>query len=154
MNRNERVIYLANVLQIAGADREISTQEAEAVERIKKDIGAGQEDLKEAIERVSGGGHKIKPVGRFSDQIRNLEDMVFVAASDSGISAEEKPDIVSFAKAVGVSQKQVNRILTEAGKRAEPGHHFKPCPSCEKDIPTASKFCPQCGTNLIGYGDE
>ena len=79
MTREEMVLYLANVISIAGVDKEISSNEGEAIESVRQEIGASEMDFKKALNAVAGGDHRITPVGRFSDKIRNLEDMFFTA---------------------------------------------------------------------------
>ena len=149
MTREERIIYLGNVVHVAGADGEVSPREGEAIERVREDLGAPADDLAEALQSVARGDHGIAPVGRFSDRVRNLEDMVFVAVCDGRFSGAEKPEVVSFAKEVGVSQAQVNRILKEAKDRLSPdAPSGATCPACGKSIPAESLFCPACGRDL------
>jgi uncharacterized tellurite resistance protein B-like protein len=149
MTREERITYLGNVVQVAGADGEVSPREGEAIERVRKELDASADDLAEALQSVARGTHSIAPVGRFSDRIRNLEDMIFVAVCDGRFSGEEKPEVVSFAREVGVSQTQLNAILKEARERVSPeASSDSLCPGCGKAIPPESRFCPHCGRDL------
>ncbi len=148
MTRKERIVYLGNVAHVAGADSEVSPKEGEAIEQVRKEMGIPEEDLARALQAVGQGRHSVAPVGRFSDRIRNLEDMVFVAVCDNRFSGDEKPEIVGFAKQVGVSQAQLNEILKEARQRSAPGASGGVCSSCGKTFPAGSKFCPGCGRDL------
>lgn len=148
MIREERVSYLGNVAQVAGEDGEISEEEGRAIERVRKEIGASREELAEALRDVGQGEHETVPVGRFSDRVRNLEDLVLVSLCDGLFSGTEKPEVLSFARQVGVSQVQLNEILAEARKRLQPGTVGASCPACGRPLPPNSKFCPKCGEDL------
>lgn len=148
MIQEERVTYLCNVVQVAGADGEISAGEGKTIERVRKEIGASREELAEALRAVGQGGLEIVPVGRFSERVRNLEDMVFVSLCDGHFSKSEKPEIVSFAKQIGLSQAQLNQIPAEARKRLKPIRGDGSCPACGNPLPPNSRFCPKCGVDL------
>ena len=149
MTREELITYLGNVIQVAGADGEVSPREGEAIERVREELGVPPDDLAQALQAVARGEHSVTPVGRFSDRIRNLEDMIFVAVCDGRFSGEEKPEVVSFAREVGVSQAQLNGILKEARERVSPEASSDAlCPGCGKAIPPESRFCPHCGRDL------
>lgn len=148
MTREERVLYLSNVAQVAGADGKVSPREGEAIERVRKELGARKEELAEALRAVARGGHSIQAVGRFSDRVRNLEDMLLVAVCDGRFSGKEKPEVAAFAKEVGVSQAQLDRVLREAVQRVKAGASAAVCPSCSKPVPPESRFCPGCGADL------
>ena len=148
MIEQERVSYLCNVARVAGADGEISPEEGQAIERVREEIGASREEMAEALRAVGQEERETVPVGRFSDKIRNLEDMVLVSVCDGRFSGSEKPEILSFAKEVGVSQAQLNEILAEARKRLKPKRNNGSCPACGKPLPPNSKFCPPCGADL------
>jgi uncharacterized tellurite resistance protein B-like protein len=151
MTKEERITYLGNVVHVAGADGEVSPLEGEAIEQVREELGASADDLAEALRAVAAGAHDVMPVGRFSDRVRNLEDMIFVAVCDGRFSGEEKPEVVSFAKEVGVSQTQLNGILKEARERMSPAAASETrCPGCGQTIPPESRFCPACGRDLRG----
>jgi len=145
MNKEDMVPYLANVAFVSVADGAFSPNEAKAIDSIRKEIGAGEQELTEALNIVARGGHKISSVGRFSDKVRNLEDMIFVSLADGNLDKKEKPEILSFAKAIGISQTQLTQLLSEAKLRAKSQSGQIICPSCSKEIPPESKFCPFCG---------
>ena len=148
MNRDELIAYMANVAMIAAADGKLSPEEAKAIDTVRAELGVEQGQMDAALEKVAKGKHKIAPVGRFSDKTRNLEDMIFVALADNEISKAEKPEILSFAKSINISQGQLSVILSEAKNRIKPPDAPLVCPSCGKEIPQASKFCPLCGNKL------
>jgi len=142
------VFYLANILLISGIDGVLTPLEAKAVEGICQEIGASEIDFQNALNTITQGDYKLRPVGRFSDKIRNLEDMFFVSLSDGELSKSEKPELLSFAKEVKISQNQLTEILTESKLRIKIQRATIKCSSCSKEIPPESKFCPQCGANI------
>ena len=146
MTKEDKVLYLANVALISAVDGEISPLEAQAIECVSEEIGATKDDLREALTSVAHGEHQITPVGRFSDKIRNLEDMIFVSLSDGELSKPEKPEVISFAKSIMITQDMITKIVSESKIRLESRKAFMICTSCNNEIPDGSKFCPQCGT--------
>lgn len=104
--------------------------------------------MHKALTSVAQGDHQITPVGRFTDRVRNLEDMIFVSISDGELSKSEKPEILSFAKSIKITQDQLTEILSESKLRIKLLKALKKCASCGKEIPSQSKFCPQCGAEV------
>jgi hypothetical protein len=148
MVKDQRVIYLANVAFIAAADGKIKPSEAKAIESIRKEIGATESDLRTALTRVAQGSHTLFPVGRLSDKIRNLEDMVFVSLKDDEFVDSEKTELLLFAKSIQITQDQLRGLLSESKARVLLQKTALTCDSCEKEIPSDSKFCPQCGVKV------
>ena len=148
MNPKDAVLYLANVILISAADGRLSDDEGNAIEAVRKEIGASEEQLKEALAAVAQGRHRATPVGRFSERARNLEDMVFVSLADGDMSQAEKPELLSFAKQIKVTQAQITEILAQAKERSRTLAGGPTCASCNREIPPDSKFCPFCGESL------
>ncbi|MGD9031101.1 MAG: zinc-ribbon domain-containing protein [Desulfobacteraceae bacterium] len=149
MTNDEKMLHLSNVVLIAGTDHVISEAEASAIEVVCQQIGASKSDLKKALHAVSHGKYKLTPFGRFSDKVRNLEDMILVAISDGEISKSEKPEILSFAKTIKISQDQITDILSEAKLRMKSQKTTLTCTSCGKEIPPDSIFCSECGHRVV-----
>lgn len=148
MIKDQRVVYLANVVFIAAADGKIKPSEAKAIESIRKDIGASESDLRQALTRVAKGNHTLFPVGRFSDKIRNLEDMIFVSLKDSELLESEQSEIVWFAESIQLTQDQLSSIRSESKVRVLLQKTSLTCAACKKEIPSDSKFCPYCGVSV------
>ncbi|MBW1703559.1 MAG: zinc ribbon domain-containing protein [Deltaproteobacteria bacterium] len=148
MRKEDMIPYLANAALVSVADGEFNPDEAKAIDSIRKEIGAGEQELKEALNIVARGGLKLMPVGRFSDKVRNLEDMIFVSLVDGKLDKKQKPEILSFAKAIKISQTQLTQLLSETKLRLKPQSGPIKCPSCSKEIPPESKFCPFCGGKI------
>jgi uncharacterized tellurite resistance protein B-like protein len=149
MTDEEKLLYLSNVVFIAGTDHVISEAEAKTIEIVRQQIGASKNDLKKALHAVNHGKHQLTPFGRFSAKVRNLEDMIFVAISDGEISKSEKPEILSFAKTIKISQDQIRDILSEAKLRMNSQKATLTCTSCGKEIPPDSIFCSECGHRVV-----
>ncbi|NIR15058.1 MAG: zinc ribbon domain-containing protein [Desulfobacterales bacterium] len=75
--------------------------------------------------------------------------MILVAISDGEISRSEKPEILSFAKTIKISQDQISEILSEAKLRIKSQKTTLTCTSCEKEIPPDSIFCSECGHRVV-----
>lgn len=148
MNPKDAVPYLANVILISAADGKLGRIEGEAIEAVRKEIGASEEQLKEALETVAQGRHRATPVGRFSERARNFEDMVFVSLANGEISKAEKPELLSFARQIKVTRGQITEILAQARERSKTLAGGPACTSCKREIPPDSKFCPFCGTGV------
>jgi uncharacterized tellurite resistance protein B-like protein len=148
MTGKGRVNYLANLLATAKADGAISKEEEGAIERVFKEINANKADLKEAKRINEMGDYEVTPAGRYSERIRNLEDMIFVALSDSDLCDSEKGVIISFAKAIGARQEQIDTILSESITRFRTYRATVICPNCAHEIPSDWKFCAECGASI------
>ena len=148
MAEEDRVLYLANIISISRVDGKLSSHEQKAIEEICQTIGARKDDLDEAMKAVEGGDYQVTPVGRFSDKVRNLEDMVFIALSDGQLPESEKKEIRSFARAINVNQDQINEIVSESKDRLRPESPLLTCPACEEKIQCDSTFCAYCGVKI------
>ncbi|MBW1803828.1 MAG: zinc-ribbon domain-containing protein [Deltaproteobacteria bacterium] len=148
MNDEEKIVYLANLVLISSADGNLSPEEAKAIEECRIHIGAEKIDLQQALESVVQGKHNITPAGCYSEKVKNLEDMVYIAILDGVLSESEKPEILSFAKAIKMTQDQVTEIFSEAKQHVQVKKAGTQCTGCRKEIPPASKFCPYCGAKV------
>ena len=148
MAEEDRVLYLANIISISRVDGKLGSHEQKAIEEICQTIGARKDDLDEAMKAVAGGNYQVAPVGRFSDKVKNLEDMVFIALSDGQLPESEKKEIRSFARAINVNQDQINEIVSESKNRLRPESPLLTCPACEEKIQRDSTFCAYCGAKI------
>ena len=117
MNEEEQVQYLANIFHVARADARVEVQENSLVEKMAKGIGAGYLETRNGLDLAMGKNFEIKFPERFSERIRNLEDMLVLAYSDKNLHELEKKIIIDFAKEVGVNQTQIKIMQKEAKKR-------------------------------------
>ncbi len=140
--------YLANIILVISADGARAPKEAEALERIRGEIGAKKGDLNKAIKLVEGRIHKLTKVGRWSIQISNLEDMLFVALVDGELKDAESSVLTEFAEKLGINQPQLDLMQAEAERRISVVTDKK-CVGCSAKIPAEAKFCPHCGAAAI-----
>jgi uncharacterized tellurite resistance protein B-like protein len=147
MTGKEFVSYLANLIMISKADGSVSEEKQAAIVWAFEEINANETDFEEAKRITDKDGYQVTPVGRYSERIRNLEDMIFVALSNSALSDPEKILMRSFAKAIGVKQEQIDTILSEAIARFRAYRATITCPNCGYEIPAAWRFCSECGTD-------
>ncbi|UCG65566.1 MAG: zinc-ribbon domain-containing protein [Deltaproteobacteria bacterium] len=146
MTDKEFVSYLANLIMISKADGSISEEEQAAIAWVYEEINANETDFEEAKRITEKDGYQVTAVGRYSERIRNLEDMIFVALSDNALSDPEKILMRSFAKAIGAKQEQIDTILSEAIARFRAYRATITCSNCGYEIPAAWRFCSECGT--------
>ena len=142
------VTYLANIIKIAQMDGKLDPREQDAIGDICRRLGAEENDLAEAIKKVAQGKHPMTPVGRFSDKIRNLEDMLFVAMADGELSKPEKDEMLAFVKKISITQDQIKIILTETKLKINLRQATLKCVQCGVTLTPDSKFCTSCGTKV------
>ncbi len=150
MTGKELVRYLANLIMVSKADGSMGEEEQEAIAWAFEEIHARETDFEEAKTITENGDYQATPAGRYSERIRNLEDMIFVALSDSALSEPEKVLIRSFAKAIGAKKGQIDTIVSEAITRFRTYKATIICPNCRYEIPAAWRFCSECGTAIRG----
>jgi uncharacterized tellurite resistance protein B-like protein len=148
MNPSEFVQYLANVMSIARADGILSPTEETALSSVTAEIGAKKKDSKEAERLAAQPDFQSRPVGRHSDCVRNVEDMIFVALADGDLSEAEQRRIVAFASQIGISQEQIDKIVAEADRRVKTQKGSLVCPKCAARCEGSAKFCPECGAPI------
>lgn len=148
MTDEDKIKYIANVAWISAVDGKVSPLEAKAIEDIRQEIGATESDLHKALTAVAQGSYQLSPVGRFSDNVRNLEDMIFVSLADGDFAKSEKAEVLSFAKSIKVTQDQLSEIVSASKQRLKTQKTTMLCDACGQEIPSNSKFCPKCGVKL------
>jgi len=117
MNKQEQVNYLANIYHLVIADGEVDRLEKKVFEDISRDIGAGYFERKEAMELARKERYQLQSVSRWSDRIRNLEDMLFAAFCNGILEPAEKKLIKDCANRSGINQQQFEIIKKEAKRR-------------------------------------
>jgi len=117
MKREETIGYLANIYAVVAADGAVERIEERVFEEIAREIGAGYFERKQAIEKAGKESLPARLALRWSDQVRNLEDMLFVGYSDGSLDPSEKKAIVGYANFLGISQSQLAAIREEAKRR-------------------------------------
>ncbi len=86
-------------------------------EAIAREIGAGYLERKQGIARAGEDGMPIRLELRWSDQVRNLEDMLFVGYCDGSLDPTEKQVIIRYAQFLDISQSQLSFIREDAKRR-------------------------------------
>ncbi|WP_139191948.1 zinc ribbon domain-containing protein [Thiocapsa roseopersicina] len=147
---NEKMVrYLMNVIGLARADNSLSPRESGAIEFVQTAIGARKTELNKAYKMVEDHAFTPEAVGAWSDQIKNLEHIIYVALIDGSIDENEKLYILNFAKQVKISQEQLNVIISDVKTSIAATTQEIKCPGCGASIAATAKFCPQCGANVV-----
>ena len=147
MDKSDQEIYLSNIIKISRIDEALNSKEEEIIEKIRNEIDATKTVLNQAIKNAERE-EDIIPFQRFSDNIRNLEDMLSVALVDGSLSENEKKVIANFAKKIHITQDQMSIIFQETKKRITNLSELIKCSKCGQEIQSTSKFCPNCGLSL------
>ena len=117
MNKQEQVNYLANIYHLVIADGDVERLEEKVFEDISRDISAGYVERRRAMELAQKDRYQLQSLSRWSDRIRNLEDMLFAAFCDGILESAEKKLIKDCANCSGINQQQFDTIKKEAKRR-------------------------------------
>jgi uncharacterized tellurite resistance protein B-like protein len=117
MKREETVDYLANIYSVVEADGIVERVEQRVFEEIATEIGAGYFERSKAIQKSQSEELPVALELRWSEQIRNLEDMLFVAYCDGTLEPTEKQAIITYANFINISQTQLSVIRADAKRR-------------------------------------
>lgn len=145
----DKITYLANLVAVSRADGSVSPNETHAIEAAQKRIGAKKTALRKASTLAQSEGFVPVVVGSFSARIANLEDMIAVSLADEVLDRAEKPIVLTFAKSVGITNEQLQLILTEVRAFLSSDDATRACPTCSAKVPLDAKFCPECGGSLV-----
>jgi len=148
LSDEEKIAYLANLVAVSRADGSVSPNETHAIEAAQKRIGARKTALRKADTLAQSDGFSPAVVGSFSVRIANLEDMISVSLADGVIDHAEKPVVLAFAKNVGITNEQLQLILSEVRASHKLEDATRACPNCSAKVPRNAKFCPECGGSL------
>lgn len=150
----DKVFYLANVLKVVFLDGKISSNEQEVIEEIRKSIDAKKNIISQAQKVAESGTYSFIKIGSFSDQVKNLEDMLLVATSDNDISSEETNYIYEFCHLIGLYKDQLDKMIEDATKKWAVSDSGKTCPKCNATSNPSSKYCSSCGHPLADDSDS
>jgi Zn finger protein HypA/HybF involved in hydrogenase expression len=142
------VTYLANIIKILQMDGKLHPKEQDALGKVFERLQVDKNTLEEAVKEVAKGRYFVMPVGRFSDKIRNLEDMLYVALVDGELSATEKDEMLAFVEKIGLTDEQVKTILTETKIKIDLQMVALECNQCGSTLTADAKFCTACGTKV------
>jgi uncharacterized tellurite resistance protein B-like protein len=148
LSDQEKIQYLANVLHVAFADGSLSPRESVTLDEVRKTIDAKKSLLASAQTAVESGRYTFVQIGSFADQVKNLEDMLFVALTDADLDTNESRLAGEFAGLIGLSQQQLDQLISQMSRRCDSANYEMRCPSCSTSVPTEARFCPTCGRQL------
>ena len=117
MDKQQAVDYLGNIYAVLASDGDVERSESRVFEVIAKEIGAGFFERKKAIEAYEETKATATLSGRWSDKVRNLEDMLFAAYCNGALAPDEKAIVVAQARVLGIEKEQLTVIKSEAKQR-------------------------------------
>ncbi len=150
LSETDKIHYLANVLLVIRADGTTSPRETAALESIRKNLEAKRPHLAAATALVEAGGYQFRLPGTFADQVRNLEDLLFVTLTDGDLEAREAQLVGDYCHLAGIYQDQLDKLTADTVKRCDSGALEIACPACGFAGAGNSRFCPACGHALTG----
>ena len=117
MNGEDKAKYLANIYHLLIVDGDMERLEERVFDDIRRDIRAGYTETQKAKELARQEEYQFELVGRWSDRIANLEDMLFAACCDGVFERAEQKAIQKYVKQLGISQTQFDVIKQETKRR-------------------------------------
>ena len=117
MERDEQVQYLANIYYVARVDGQVDRLEEKLIDHIAKGIQAGYFETYKGKDESEKEDFSIKYPKRWSDRIRNVEEMLLVAFADEKLHSLEKKILMEYANHLGINQTQFKVIREETKKR-------------------------------------
>ncbi len=145
---DQLVVYIANIIKMKQFNTQLTHREQNALEKICAKLKVDNGTLEKAMALVVRGEHTLTPVGRFSDRVQNLEDMLFIALLGGELSESEKEEMRSFVNKLGLNDKQVKDILTETKVKIDLRMTALECGECGLTLEPNTKFCMTCGTEV------
>ena len=117
MTEAEQIDYLANLYYVARLDGRVDMSEDTLAEKMAQGIGAGYLETRKAVDLSARSDYTLRIPPRFSDRVRNLEDMVQMAYYSDGLDADEKKTLIAYARDIGITQAQLDTVRREAKQR-------------------------------------
>jgi uncharacterized tellurite resistance protein B-like protein len=117
MDKEEKVRYLANICYVLLSDGAVDRIEETVLDDIRRELGAGYFERQEAMAMARKEGYQVQMVGRWSERIRNLEDMLFAAFCNGVLDLGEKKVIKDYAGRLGIDQRQLDVVKEETKRR-------------------------------------
>ena len=117
MDYEEKIQYLANIYHLVRADGRVSSVEEKVMAEVAKGIGVGYLETRKGLDRAIEKDFAFKYPARWSERVRNIEDMLLAAYADDKLHPPEKEVLLEYAKNLGINQKQFNIIKKETKER-------------------------------------
>jgi hypothetical protein len=144
--------FLANIILVALTDGSLSGSENAQLEAIRSELNFKKGDFTKAIKMVEQGGYQLTPVGRFADQVKNLECILRVAYANDELDAQGGELVTAFCQSIGIYQDQLDKLVTEV--LATLANADKVCTSCGSAVSKDAQFCPKCGAALAASDES
>lgn len=143
---SDPIQFLANIVRIAYADGKVSASESFQLNTICSELRIKKAEYKAAVKLVENKEHTMKPVGSFSEHVKNLEMILRVAYAGKTLGEKGAKLIQEFSDAAGIYPDQVEKIRTEVN--AVLREICKTCSACGSKVEKDARFCSKCGANI------
>ena len=134
MNNGSAARYLANIIAIARSNGLPDEREQAYLDQIRGHIHARKQDLKEAEKLAATEGYRPEPVERYSERVRNMEDIVCVCLLRGVLNDAQRQAIIAYANAARLSQRQTDLILSQSYAQAMAYKRAVVCPHCHREV--------------------
>lgn len=118
---NENLAYLRNIVFMARADEVVDIAENLLLQEVARRLGVDNAALSRLLaEDRATQGVDLRPLRRYSDRVRCIEDMLELAMVDGDVALNEKKVLLVAAQQAGISREVVQILVEEAhARRAE-----------------------------------
>lgn len=118
MTEAEIRAYLRNVVFVAKADEVVDITENLLLQDVCRALGGGRELLTELLgEDRDTLAVDLRPLRRYSDRVRCIEDMLELALVDGDVALSEKKVLLVAAQQAGIAREVVQLLADEARTR-------------------------------------
>ncbi len=119
MDLHEQRIYLRNLITVAKADDVVLIEENDFLVEVCQTIGYDSETLPALLAEKKHKNVDLIPLGRYSDRIRCLEDLIEMAMADGEVARDEKVVLFHAAQEVNIDRDTVKVLIMEAQERRD-----------------------------------
>ncbi len=152
MGDEDVIQYFANLIAVTAVDGQLTPAETAILEQLRSEAKLTKKQFKTAQDRAAARGFAPAPVGRFSDRVKNLEEMLQVALCDGSLGDAERSLLELFSSRSELTRDQFSRILSEAEAWLA-ALSTATCPKCGAQVDGKAHFCSACGAPMTAAGE-
>jgi len=113
----EQRLYLRNVVALARADDVIVLDEHGLLDELRQRIGASRQLFDSVLDELRPPSIDLSGLGRFSERLRCLEDLIELAFVDGDVPERERTLLFAAARDAGIDAAVMATLIREAQGR-------------------------------------